>query len=89
MPQDFGGKVAFLQKCALGEHFAEETGGMTEMLTFPDVASWERWLAEHSDSATEVWLRIARKGASFTTVTASEGIDGALCFGWIDSHRKG
>lgn len=62
---------------------------MTEMLTFPDVASWERWLAEHSDSATEVWLRIARKGASFTTVTASEGIDGALCFGWIDSHRKG
>ncbi|MGV9722738.1 YdeI/OmpD-associated family protein [Nocardia beijingensis] len=54
-----------------------------------DVAQWEGWLAANYDEAAEVWLKIAKKGAAGTTISNGEALDGALCFGWIDSHRRG
>ncbi|MFD0205206.1 MULTISPECIES: YdeI/OmpD-associated family protein [Saccharothrix] len=60
----------------------------TGTLAFADAAEWESWLAEHHGSATEVWIRIAKKGSGRTSVTITEALDVALCYGWIDSHRK-
>lgn len=60
-----------------------------EVLTFADAAEWETWLAEHHDEPAGAWLKIAKKGAGETTVTITEALDVALCFGWIDSQRKG
>ena len=60
---------------------------MTSM-TFADAAAWEAWLAAHHDSAAEVWLTIARRGSTLVTVTIGEALDVALCYGWIDSHRR-
>ncbi|MEU4341221.1 YdeI/OmpD-associated family protein [Nocardia sp. NPDC023852] len=60
----------------------------TEIRTCADVAQWEGWLADNHDRATSVWLKIAKKGAADTTITIAEALDGALCFGWIDSHRR-
>lgn len=57
-------------------------------MTFLDVAGWESWLADHHDTRQGAWLRIAKKGSSAHSVTAAEALDVALCFGWIDSHRK-
>ncbi|MGY1947901.1 YdeI/OmpD-associated family protein [Nocardia asiatica] len=62
----------------------------TEMLALlTHVTEWESWLAANHDRAAAVWLRIAKKGARGTTISIAEALDGALCFGWIDSHRRG
>jgi len=58
-------------------------------MTFTDVAGWEGWLAEHHARAADAWLRIAKKGAPSPTITAQEAGDVAICFGWIDSQRRG
>lgn len=57
------------------------------MMRFDDAAAWERWLDRHHDEG-EAWLRIARKGTGAVSLTVREALDVALCYGWIDSHRK-
>jgi uncharacterized protein YdeI (YjbR/CyaY-like superfamily) len=59
-----------------------------EILAFGDADRWEAWLAEHCATHAEAWLRIARKGAGLVSVTPSEALDVALCYGWIDSQRR-
>ena len=46
------------------------------------------WLAEHHDSADEIWIRIFRKGSGLATISPTEAIDAVLCWGWIDAIRK-
>ncbi|MGW4842188.1 YdeI/OmpD-associated family protein [Nocardia brasiliensis] len=60
----------------------------TEIITCTDPAQWEHWLSANHDAAQDVWLKIAKKGAAGSTITITEALDGALCFGWIDSHRR-
>ncbi len=59
------------------------------MLTFPDSAAWEAWLAAHHASENEAWLRIAKKDSGLESITIREALDVALCYGWIDGQRKG
>ena len=59
-----------------------------EILSFSDASEWESWLAEHHASHAEIWLKIAKKGSGQRSVTAAEGTEVSLCFGWIDSHRR-
>jgi uncharacterized protein YdeI (YjbR/CyaY-like superfamily) len=47
------------------------------------------WLDEHHDTATEVWVGLYKKGSGRPSVTWSEVVDEALCFGWIDGIRRG
>ncbi|WP_328389119.1 YdeI/OmpD-associated family protein [Nocardia sp. NBC_00416] len=61
----------------------------TPALTFGSTDDWETWLSGHHDTSTEVWLKIAKKNSPTPTVTIDEALDIALCFGWIDSHRRG
>jgi uncharacterized protein YdeI (YjbR/CyaY-like superfamily) len=61
------------------------TGGP---MHFAEAAEWESWLAEHHEDEGGAWLKIAKKGAGVTSLTIREALDGALCFGWIDSQRK-
>lgn len=64
-----------------------DAGAEPALLAFDDAAEWEAWLAEHEGTATEVWLRIAKKGHAGLGI--SDALDVALCFGWIDSNRRG
>jgi hypothetical protein len=59
-----------------------------EVVAFEDAAEWEAWLEEHHADRRAVWIRIAKKASGIPSVTADEGTEVALCFGWIDSHRK-
>jgi uncharacterized protein YdeI (YjbR/CyaY-like superfamily) len=59
-----------------------------EVLTFADAAEFESWLADYHDKRDGVWLRIAKKGSGARSINAAEALEVALCFGWIDSHRK-
>jgi uncharacterized protein YdeI (YjbR/CyaY-like superfamily) len=56
---------------------------------FADPAALESWLGENHDSSPGIWLKIAKKGAPEPSVTYGEALELALCFGWIDSQKRG
>jgi uncharacterized protein YdeI (YjbR/CyaY-like superfamily) len=49
----------------------------------------EKWLEENHASSEGLWLKIAKKGAAESSVTYAEALELALCFGWIDSQKRG
>lgn len=50
--------------------------------------AWRRWLEKHHASEQSVWLVQYKKNTGIPTLSWSEAVDEALCFGWIDSTRK-
>lgn len=56
---------------------------------FSDRAELESWLEKSHDSSAGVWLKIAKKGTGERSVTYAEALEAALCFGWIDSQKRG
>jgi uncharacterized protein YdeI (YjbR/CyaY-like superfamily) len=60
-----------------------------EILEFADAAAWEAWLSERHATAAEAWLRVARRHARLPLLRIVEAGEVGLCFGWVDSHRKG
>ena len=59
-----------------------------EALFFPTPAAFRRWLKRHHQSASEIWVGYYKKASATPTITWSESVDEALCFGWIDGIRK-
>lgn len=47
------------------------------------------WFEVHHEEAQELWVGFYKKAAGRPSITWSEAVDEALCFGWIDSVRKG
>jgi uncharacterized protein YdeI (YjbR/CyaY-like superfamily) len=58
------------------------------ILTSRSAEELESWLEVNHATSTGFWLRIAKKGSGATTVSASDALDVALCFGWIDGLRN-
>jgi len=61
---------------------------VNDILSMPDATSWEAWLADHHGRSDGVWVKIAKKGSGRTSVAIVDALDVALCYGWIDSHRR-
>jgi uncharacterized protein YdeI (YjbR/CyaY-like superfamily) len=55
---------------------------------FASEAAFEAWLKKNHDKAEEVWVKIFKKSSGTPSIDASQGIDVALCWGWIDGIRK-
>lgn len=49
---------------------------------------WRQWLQENHRSKQSIWVIQYKKKANVPTLSWSEAVDEALCFGWIDSVRK-
>ena len=49
---------------------------------------WRQWLQEHHSTQQSIWLVYYKKKANTATITWSEAVDEALCFGWIDSTAR-
>jgi uncharacterized protein YdeI (YjbR/CyaY-like superfamily) len=49
---------------------------------------WRKWLKQNHRSKQAVWLVQYKKKANMPSLSWSEAVDEALCFGWIDSIRK-
>ena len=47
-------------------------------------AAWRAWLSKHSSKSPGVWLVFPKKATGLPTVSYSEAVEEALCFGWID-----
>lgn len=56
---------------------------------FPSAAELEHWLERNHASSEEIWLKVVKKGAGVAGVSYPEALTLALCFGWIDSQKKG
>jgi uncharacterized protein YdeI (YjbR/CyaY-like superfamily) len=57
------------------------------VLPFGSAEAFRTWLDEHHADSDGLWIKIAKKGAGINTVTHSEALDVALCYGWIDGQR--
>ena len=62
---------------------------LTSPHTFTIPAEWDAWLAANHARSPGIWLLIAKKNAKRPLITIGEALDVALCYGWIDSQRKG
>lgn len=49
---------------------------------------WRNWLQEHHQSKQSIRLICYRQQAGVPTISWSDAVDEALCFGWIDSTRR-
>ena len=56
---------------------------------FATAAEFRAWLKEHHDTADELWMGLYKKGSGRPSITWSEAVDEALCYGWVDSIRRG
>jgi uncharacterized protein YdeI (YjbR/CyaY-like superfamily) len=45
------------------------------------------WLEKNHDRSSGIWMRIAKKGSGLKTATYAEGLEVALCYGWIDGKK--
>ena len=57
------------------------------VISFAETADWSAWLASRHHSSTGVWIKIAKKASSHTSITYPEALDVALAWGWIDGQK--
>ena len=57
-------------------------------LYFKNREEWRNWLNKNSSKETEVWLLHYKKHTVKPSVSLSEAVEEAICFGWIDSKLK-
>ena len=49
---------------------------------------WREWLEKNHQSKQSIWLVYFRVSTKIPSLSWSEAVDEALCFGWIDSTKK-
>jgi uncharacterized protein YdeI (YjbR/CyaY-like superfamily) len=59
------------------------------VLLFATPPDLEAWLEENHAEPGGFWLKVAKKDSGETSVTYAEALELALCFGWIDSQKRG
>jgi uncharacterized protein YdeI (YjbR/CyaY-like superfamily) len=55
---------------------------------FRDSSEFRNWMEKYHDTAEELWVGFYKKSSGKPSMTWSESVDVALCFGWIDGIRK-
>ena len=60
---------------------------MNETVIFSNRADFRNWLIENCLSSDGIWLLFGKAGGP-KTIKASEALEEALCFGWIDGQMK-
>ncbi len=59
------------------------------ILLFASRAEFAVWLEDGHTTSEGIWLKIAKKESGAKSVTYTEALELALCFGWIDSQKRG
>jgi uncharacterized protein YdeI (YjbR/CyaY-like superfamily) len=60
-----------------------------EPMFFASPEEFRAWLEEHHESETEVLVGYWKKATGRPSLTWSQAVDQALCFGWIDGRANG
>lgn len=48
---------------------------------------WRKWLKKNHTEIDSIWVLFYRKSSDKSSISWSEAVDEALCFGWIDSKK--
>jgi uncharacterized protein YdeI (YjbR/CyaY-like superfamily) len=57
-------------------------------LVVRSLEQWRRWLSQHHDAVSEIWLVLYKRQARVESLRYPDARDEALCFGWVDSLVK-
>ncbi len=55
---------------------------------FATQSDFRKWLEKNHSKATELFVGFYKVGSGKPSMTWSQSVDEALCFGWIDAVRK-
>lgn len=56
-------------------------------LSFETQREWEAWLDQYHAGSPGVRLKIAKKASGMRSISYAEGLESALCYGWIDGQK--
>lgn len=59
------------------------------IILFETQQAWADWLEVQPARAPGIWLKLAKAGSSVQSINYAEALEVALCYGWIDSQKKG
>ena len=62
---------------------------MTEPIYFSSPKEFRAWLDEHHETETEVFVGYWKRATGKPSLTWSQAVDEALCYGWIDGVLRG
>lgn len=57
-------------------------------MRFATGEEWRAWLEGNHATKDEAWLTIHKKHSNTPSVTLTQTVEEALCFGWIDSSMQ-
>jgi uncharacterized protein YdeI (YjbR/CyaY-like superfamily) len=60
----------------------------TNPIFFATPDEFRAWLELHHETETELWVGYHKKRTGLPSMTWSDAVDQALCFGWIDGIRE-
>ncbi|WP_433554040.1 YdeI/OmpD-associated family protein [Micromonospora zamorensis] len=63
-------------------------GAELDELIVADGDGLRAWLLANHATSPGIWLALARKGGTVTTLTWQQAVDEGLCFGWIDGQAR-
>lgn len=61
---------------------------MEEVLFFASANEFGNWLEHNHQKSNEQWIGYYKVKSGLASMTWSESVDQALCYGWIDGLRK-
>ena len=53
-----------------------------------NINEWRTWLEKNHNIKKSIWLIYYKKDTNIPTITWSQAVDEAICFGWIDSTAR-
>jgi uncharacterized protein YdeI (YjbR/CyaY-like superfamily) len=56
------------------------------VIAFDSDADWDAWLRKNSADSEGLWVKFAKKGNDESSLTKTEAIRTAICWGWIDGQ---
>src|SRR4051794_36447929 len=56
------------------------------VMHFETADEFAAWLDENHSQPAGVWMKLAKKNTGATSVSYTEALDVALCYGWIDGQ---
>src|SRR5437879_13622987 len=52
------------------------------------MSQWDKWLANNDSRSEGIWIRFFKKASDVSSMTTSDALDVALCYGWITGQAK-
>ena len=60
----------------------------SEQISLENQQEWRDWLEVNHETTDSIWLVMHKKSSTSFSMSWSDAVDEALCFGWIDSTRR-